>query len=400
MRLVFVHSLEIIGALLYSGVGREDKQNIQNIIIYFVSIAMVILPFLAYFFAVGAIVPYGEAIFAVVTQMEKVIDLRIFSSIPRTIIDIVPIMFNPTAENFCHVTPAYLYTFLLIFVIYRNLKKKQVFIVCPSVIAIGLYGLGLFATAFRNIWGSQLEMALQPEKILLFFLVEEVYMILREKKILIGKRLKAPHMFRKNIWIERFQFFGILFLFTGLLMSTLGYSYMRFNKRFIAWRVAKYRLQGKDAAELSPLYGQPQRTLNLERGGQIVVPLKQAHELEGVTHFIQENTEEKEKVLVYPEMGIYYFFFNRPFIHRFPIATFSWFQDEWHKEFIKNLQTLKPNYAIIPKELDVLAFRDYFVNINNKKKYSDVMSLIDDNYSPVKETEKSIILKRKKEPNK
>jgi hypothetical protein len=384
----------IIGAFLYSFWIGKNKQALKEIFLYLMASGMVVLPFMAYLFAVDAFFPYCESTFSVVTQMEKVIDLRVFASIPKSFNDVVVLMVNPLAKNFRHVTPAYLYVFLLAFIVSKHVKQKKKSFTCPAVIAVGVYGLFLFATAFRNIWGAQLEMALQPEKILLFFLLEEVYLVMRERKIVVGKRLKAPHMFKKNIWMERFQFYGILFLLIGLLMSSLGYSYVRYGKRFIAFKVARYQLAGKDVSELGPLNDRLSRGLNLKRGRHITVPLEQAHEIEEVVHFVQENTGANEKVLVYPDMGSYYFFFDRPFVSRFPIAIFSWFRDEWHDEFLEELQSELPSYAILPKKIDVIAFRDYFTNVKNKEKYDSVVNIINEHYALLKNTEKSMIYQK------
>ena len=48
--------------------------------------------------------------------------------------------------------------------------------------SIAVYGLMLYAAGFRKIEFEHFEMALQPEKILLFFMLEEAYLRLWEKR--------------------------------------------------------------------------------------------------------------------------------------------------------------------------------------------------------------------------
>ena len=57
-----------------------------------------------------------------------------------------------------------------------------------SLICIAVYGIILYAAAFRKVEGHHFEMALQPEKLLLFFIIEEAFLFFRRKESLQGKK--------------------------------------------------------------------------------------------------------------------------------------------------------------------------------------------------------------------
>jgi len=364
--------------------GSIEKQKALKAFVFYISgIACAVLPFVIYLLATNSMSFYVESMAVVVTRLEKVIDLRAHSNLPRTFVDVVTTMFMPASKNFRHITPAYLYIFILAYLV-RQIWVKKTSEVDISIVCVGVYGLVLYSSSFRNIWGAQFEMALQPEKILLFFLVERAYLLFIEKKNAIVYRSK------KNL-----SLYAIYFLFIALFMSSVCYSIMRYEKRFVAYKIAKSFVMGKNIEELKPLSGQEARYINLQRAGKIKASIVQASELESVTNFILENTEEDESVLIYPEGGIYYFLFDRPFLSRFPVATFSWFKDTWHAEFMHSLRKSPPKYAILPKSLDVLSYRDYFAFSDNIIKYNETMDFIKGEYELEGSTPESLIYKLK-----
>lgn len=183
----------------------------------------------------------------------------------------------------------------------------------------------------------------------------------------------------------------INFCIIALLTSSIGYAFQRYNRRFYAFKFVKYVLMGKDTQELKPLYGVPTERLNLERIKGMVVPKWQAQELKQITDFINRNTKEDETVFMYPEQGAYHFITNRPFVGRFPMATFSWFHDSWHKEFFTELQNTKPRYAILVRDPGSTFPDVYFKVPQNKEKYDEIMSFIHQNYKLAGETKNMLI---------
>ena len=113
--------------------------------------------------------------------MQNVFNIHFVSNIPDNVREAFLAIINPGSKNFKHMTPAYLYIFLGSFFIYR-FRKGDINRGDFGVLALGVYGLTMYISAFRNIEAAQFEMALQPEKILLFFLLERMYLSLKVKK--------------------------------------------------------------------------------------------------------------------------------------------------------------------------------------------------------------------------
>ena len=128
----------------------------------------------------------------------------------------------------------------------------------------------------------------------------------------------------------------------------------------------------------------------------MVVPAWQAEEIEGVTKFLQENTAPDEPVFTFPELGNFNFWADRPFVGRFPIATFSWYQDRWHRELVADFKKTQPRFVVMTN----LGHRTfpaalYFKYEKNVRKFNEVTQLILDHYTVVKSFESVSIYKRK-----
>jgi hypothetical protein len=248
------------------------------------------------------------------------------------------------------------------------------------VITLGIYGFIMYNTGFRGIWAAQFEMALQPEKILLFFLLEVFLFAAIAKKKALGPTLHGnPSM--KWYSQEKWKLYLCnTFLFV-LLFSSVGYSIQRYNHRFFAFKFVRNKIAGKDTAQLRPLAKEDARTANIERAQGILLPVQQANELEQVAAFVQDHVREDEVLFTYPELGTYNFFVNRRFFGKFPIATFSWFNDRWHQEYLNDLRAQRPKYIIVQKEIPQY-WKDVYLALEpNRQKYKDVMDIIHSNYS-------------------
>ena len=145
--------------------------------------------------------------------------------------------------------------------------------------------------------------------------------------------------------------------------------------------------------DLDPLAGTPSQRLTLERAKGMVVPLSQANELEEVTRFIEKNTQPREAVFMFPEIGAYNFIVDRPFVGRFPVGTLTWFSRSWHHELLAALKEQKPRYAVLTKNLPEHFETIYFQKAASKKYYEDVVGFIRENYHVAAETADSTIYK-------
>ena len=90
---------------------------------------------------------------------------------------------------------------------------------------------------------------------------------------------------------------------------------------------------------------------------------------------------------MYPELGAYNFIVNRPYLGRFPMATFSWFRESWHQELLEDLARTRPRIVILDKDPGP-SFPEVFFKVEkNKKKYDEVLDFILHNYKLAGETQ-------------
>ena len=167
----------IAGTLAFSGIFMVGGKNLarKGVPCYGLGILSIGIPYGIYLFINHALIAYVDSVFTVMTRMPQTIDMHLISMMPKNPWEALLAMVNPNAENFKHMTPAYLYLILAV-CLFRQIKRRELTTDDLCIVCLGFYGLLLYIAAFRMLWSSQLEMALQPEKILLFFLLEEFYL--------------------------------------------------------------------------------------------------------------------------------------------------------------------------------------------------------------------------------
>ncbi|OGX38763.1 MAG: hypothetical protein A3C36_00815 [Omnitrophica WOR_2 bacterium RIFCSPHIGHO2_02_FULL_52_10] len=383
-----------IGALAALSVSRilkiqEAKLIVQGLAGYIIGFGFIAVPFVIYMAWHAALVPYLDAVWTIVTRMQKVIDPHFVSVYPGNLTEAVVAMTNPGHTNFKHMTPAYLYIFIAVYLLLR-LKKKALAREDLMVICLGVYGFIMYNTGFRGIWAAQFEMALQPEKILLFFMFEVFLFAAMAKRRELLPALKAMPSLK---WYSRQKwalYVCNVFMFV-LLGSSIGYPLQRFNHRFFAFKFVRDKIAGKDTARLRPLAKEEARTADLKRASGILLPAVQAQELEVVAAFAAGHIKEDEVMFTYPELGTYNFFAGRRFFGKFPISTFTWFNDRWHAEYMAELKSSRPKFAVVQKEISQ-NWKDVYLALEpNREKYKDVMDFIQSEYSLFAETPLSYI---------
>ena len=350
---------------------------LRSVAFYMLGVTIIAGPYVLYLAANQAFGPYIESVRAVVSNMQNVFNPHLVSEYPSNFKEALMAMANPVHTNFKHMTPSYLYIAILIYLIIRfknkTFSKTDVFILCLSI-----YGFIMYNTGFRGIWAAQFEMALQPEKIILFFLFElMLFQILPQWRLLQNKK-----------WL--------MSVICGLfVIGSIGYSIQRYNHRFFAFKFLCHIAQGKDPELLKPGHDGKSRPLTIERASGMIVPLEQAQELEEVEVFVKKNVPPVEVIFTYPELGAYNFLVNRRYLGRFPMATFAWFNDHWHAELMNDLEQSKVKYIILQKQMPDYWKAVYLGVESNRKMYKDVMDFIAAHYTVAQETKSSYIYKLK-----
>lgn len=356
---------------------------------YALGIMAVVVPYFVYLAGTHALGAYFESTWAVATKMTQVFPDRLLEPYPGSPAEILSAML-PWGDYFKLLTPAYCFLFFAIYTAVR-IKRGAMEPRVLAVVCVAAYGLVMYLTAFRKLPASQFEMALQPEKIILFFMLEEAFLFLWDQKQKIRLSLaKRPN--RSDQW----KLAGIYFLALGLIMSSSNYALMRYDRRFFAFQYVKSILLGKDTRWLRPLAGEQSERMRLSRLKGMVVPSWQAEDFKQLTDFFQRNTTLGETVLMYPELGMYSFIIDRPFVGRFPMATFSWI-GEWHQEFMEDLKAVGPRFAVLPKDPGPTFAKAHFKIPSNKHHYDDVMRYIAEHYGLVDSTPSLLIYARKRQ---
>jgi len=386
----------IMAALIFSFIFglQSQKTVLKGFLFYAMGAFSVAIPFVSYLFFNNALTLYLESVYTVVTNLHNVFDPHLVSVYPKTALEGIAAMLNPACENFRHMTPAYLYLVVFLFLGYR-IKAKSLSRTDVSIVCLVVYGSIMYVSSFRGIWAAQFEMALQPEKILFFFILGEVYLFLRAKKDQLRDPIASGAQRSRYEFAKPWLLAGIYFLFAAFLMSSLFYPIARYQKRFIAYQILQNFCSGKPISELMPWADKPHRTLTIDRVKGVIVPEDQARELEEIIPLIQRLTKPDEVVFTYPEIGTYNFLADRPFLGRFPIATFSWLDDRWHKELMADLKTVRPKIIIVSRFLPEDWKAIYLGPEENRQKYEDVMTWIKAQYQKVATTEQSEIYQLK-----
>ncbi len=370
------------------------RESLKGLLVYGGGCALVAVPYLLYLHGQGALGLYFDSVYAVVTNMQKVIDPHTVSVYPSNAAEALAAMVNPLSKNFRHLTPAYLYVVLVGFLAYRW-KTRSLNVRHTALVCIGVYGFVMYNTSFRSIWAAQFEMALQPEKLLFFFLLEEAYVFLRRKKAQWRISAGGQAGFRIGALRLTWPLAGIYFLLLAFFMSSVNYALMRYARRFPAYQIARNVYAGRPADGAIPFAEEPGERLTLDRAEGIIVPVDQARELQTVIPLIRELTAGDERLFMYPEMPTYYFFAERPFAGRFPVPTFAWFDEAWQKEMMEDLKNSPPRYVLLEKDL-LPRWKDvYFALESNRKKYQEVIRFVRTHYVLEGQTPKSLIYKRK-----
>src|SRR3989338_3560400 len=308
-----------------------DKKDFIKLLALFAGGFLVIgLPYTIYLEVNSAFLPFCEATHTVIQNMENTFPQ--VEAVPQNPVEAVGAMLNPGSKNFRHLTPAYLYIFLTIYFA-RRIKSKAFRLSDGPVVCLALYGLIFFIGSFRNIWSSNFEMVLQPDKLLLFFLLERIFFYFRIRKECMLQEIKEQKrpMFRKHAKVYLVNVFIV-----GVIVSSIGYPIQRYNKRFFAFQFVRNTILGKETDSLKPLHDTETSKLMIDRAKGLTVPSWQARDFVELTQFIHERTSPREPVFIYPEGAAYSFIIDRPFVGRFPMGTFAWFNERSHKEYLRD----------------------------------------------------------------
>jgi len=332
---------------------------------------MISMPYGLYLLCQHAWGDYVQAQWTVVTQMGKTFLQS--DPVPYSLPQFFHALFFPLDKSFFQMTPLYCYMFFFSFYFWRVFHKKST-VLDQAALALAVYGLVLFLTGFRNLWAAEYEMSLQPEKIVLFFLLGQLILVAGQKPV-------------------RIKWLGVL-LMTAVILSSVIYSIGRFKTRFYKTSWACQPMAGQEQGKKELINGAPVGSIDLPRIRNMTIPDWQLRDIELLTRFVDGHVPLHEKVWMYPELGSLNFILHRPWVGRFPVATLSWLNDAWFDEYEKALALNPPRFAIVNKVMPFYFDTTYFLVPANRNKHERIMQFLSNHYVIENQTPTYFIYRR------
>jgi len=317
---------------------------------------IIALPYGIYMFGQNAGMPYLQAQWIVVTHLQKTFFQ--IGRVPDTVPKLLHAVFFPLDKSFYKTTPIYSFMFFFILYFWRVYYKKVAGL-DQAALVVAVYGLVSFLTGFRNLWFAEYEMSLQPDKIVLFYLLGQFIVWAQTK-------------------FARFKWVGAILL-AAVAISSVIYFTGRFKTRFYRTSWVKQLISGRQQ-QRELINGSPVSLIDLPRIRHMTVPTWQAEDLEQLKRFVDEHVPAHEVVWMYPELGGLHFILDRPWVGRFPMATFFWMDEGWFTDYEKTLEANPPRYAIINKVMPFYFKNIYFQVTANRLKHELMMQFLKDHY--------------------
>jgi len=329
------------------------------------------VPYGIYLLSQNALAPYLQAQWIVVTHMQKTF-LQL-DRIPDTIPKFLHAIFFPQDKSFYQMTPMYGYMFFFSLYFWRMFNKK-VTALEQAALVVAVYGLISFLTGFRNLWFAEYEMSLQPDKIVLFYLLGQFIVWAQEK-------------------FARFKWVGAALL-AAVIISSVIYSVGRFKTRFYKSSWVCQLITRKDEGKGALINGSPVTSIDLPRVGHMIIPVWQAEDLEQLKAFVDEHVPAHEAVWMYSELASLHFILDRPWVGRFPMVTLSWMDEGWFADYAAALERNPPRYAIVNKEKLFYFNTSFFLVPANRIKHERMMRFLYNHYVVETETPNYYVYRR------
>jgi hypothetical protein len=244
-----------------------------------------------------------------------------------------------------------------------------------DILTLSVFGFFLLFFAIRQIHGMQFNIAAPVVLIVGCLLLEKPYLLLI--KVI---RKENVEKYKRNMAI------GLnLTIILVILVSVYWFSDPVAQFKYLYTHIIKSSIEYERLKAVS-------RALTLERAQGVLVPKKQAEELEFVVKFIQDNTSQEDPIFVFPHNGEYYFLTGRICASRFTLATSAMISPEYEDEVIEDLKVKKPPYIIYVKDAYVLT---QFNPIASEERIPKIFSYIKENYIPLARKNDTYILRLK-----
>ncbi|MCG8429830.1 MAG: hypothetical protein MJA29_01465 [Candidatus Omnitrophica bacterium] len=350
----------LVALLLDARYGRE--KNPHRLLAVFLQGALVVaVPLTVYMLARGSLADYVKSLLVIPLSGHTIYRFDIlFPDVPHNPFQAFRFLGKPFKPEFLYAMPLLVYIPLGL-ILCRNLLLRRMKASSFTVIAAGAYGAAMYLGGFRQINGPQLLVSLPFAFIMLFFMLERLFMRFKE---------------RQSTQIVRT--YGFVPLAVLILLFTLSFSAIFAVKNFIAYGFDLERVvfrqisRGAFPSDTHPLM------LTTRRSHGVVVPGWQAEEINGVVTYLIEHTASGEPVFGFPDLGTFNFLADRPCWSRFCQMDIASYRPEWTDGFFERLDTQPPRVIVARRERDVFEpFLDEFPISMNRQR---VRAFIEERY--------------------
>jgi hypothetical protein len=129
--------------------------------------------------------------------------------------------------------------------------------------------------------------------------------------------------------------------------------------------------------------------LDLPRARNVYVPPEQADEIRCVVNYIKEKTTPDEPVYVFPFSPTYYFLADRMSPVKYPVAHTT--TREYREQVIEKLEEKEVPYVIY-------IMQEPSLGLTPEMRYPEITDYIFRDYAPEKRCARTIISRRKEQP--
>lgn len=313
-------------------------------------------PFIIYLSANHAVMSYIDSVRVTLIGTTRVFNPALCYETPVCLKSFL-LALSPLSHNFKYTLPFLFYIavslYLAIKIIKNKVSREDII-----VIAILIYGVLLYKSAFRNIEGPHYRMAMQPLLLIMFFYLERISGY--------AKKLKPANTLKKAF---------IVIIIFGIPLFSILFSLEKYSKRFFIFKELKSIAVNKRHLEI-PYAGPEPTAIKSIRAKGIIVPGAQALEIDSVVEYISSHASGNEIIFTFPDLGTYNFLTNRPSLKRFYSAEFSFMEPQWFEEMLKELKNIRPRFVVCAREYTRL--KPFMPNIGI---YLDTMdSYLKENY--------------------
>lgn len=380
-----VGAASILGTIFGLFLGKlfktlSTKELADSLKHYILGLSIFLGIYAAYLLSTESFGAYFQNTFSVAAHMTKIFDTPQNNRYPASIGEWLMCLI-PSSPHFKHITPLYCYILFFSYSYYLY-SKKQLDKFFSVYFCVAGYGIFLYVAAWRIIENAHFEMALMVEKIFLFFLLERFLFFLKDKETLASQTTKT----KRFLFTYGTQLFCII-----LICSSVVFAINRFNKRFDAYKVVKNMLLKKEISVFEPHPEIVKKRLDLVRMKGMMVSVSDAEEYEQMNAFIDQNTRPDEKIVFFPDHGMFNFIFDRPFLGRFAVPKFTWFDDRWYLEFMQDLEVQRPRTVFVQHPVPESWKKVALANQNNADKFNDMLNYIQNHYHVVQQTKGFLI---------